>query len=226
VVCWWSNSGTCTYRTSSPLLSYIHSSLISFSYLSLLFEFTSKNVCYVCIKANVKIHTINSVLFILLLLSCLNVPFLPFLLVNPSRVHRPSSYAIFDCSLFPSCMCSFLHCQCESCRVWITIDRVLNEISLQLPGSILLFLPHFFFLVELGFVLRTSCLQKLLYCLSHTASPFCSGYFGDTVSWSICLGWLWTTVLPISAFQAPRITGLSHWCMVSSQFSKYLIPYY
>jgi hypothetical protein len=30
-------------------------------------------------------------------------------------------------------------------------------------------------LVELGFELA----EQVLYCLSHTSSPFCSGYFGD-----------------------------------------------
>jgi hypothetical protein len=37
-----------------------------------------------------------------------------------------------------------------------------------------------FFLVGLGFELRTSHLQAL-YHLSHTSRPFCSGYFGDEV---------------------------------------------
>jgi hypothetical protein len=33
------------------------------------------------------------------------------------------------------------------------------------------------------------CLAKqVLYHLSHTSSPFCSGYFGDGVSPTICLG--------------------------------------
>jgi hypothetical protein len=30
------------------------------------------------------------------------------------------------------------------------------------------------------------------------------------VSWSICLCWLQTTILPISASQVARITGMSH----------------
>jgi hypothetical protein len=32
--------------------------------------------------------------------------------------------------------------------------------------------------------------KQVLYCLSHTPSPFFSGYFGDGVSGTICLGWL------------------------------------
>jgi hypothetical protein len=54
--------------------------------------------------------------------------------------------------------------------------------------------------------------NQALYCLSHTSSPFCSGYFGDGVSWTICPGWPCTAILPMSASQAARITGTSHWC--------------
>jgi hypothetical protein len=49
-----------------------------------------------------------------------------------------------------------------------------------------------------------------LYCLSHTSSPFCSSYFGDGVSWTICPDWLWTSILPSLATQVARITGLSY----------------
>jgi hypothetical protein len=45
--------------------------------------------------------------------------------------------------------------------------------------------------------------------LSHTSSPFCSGYFGDGVSPTICLGCPWTLILPISASQLTRITSLT-----------------
>jgi hypothetical protein len=38
--------------------------------------------------------------------------------------------------------------------------------------------------VWLVFELRGLCLQAL-YCLSHTSSSFCSGYFGDGVSNSL-----------------------------------------
>jgi hypothetical protein len=36
----------------------------------------------------------------------------------------------------------------------------------------------FFFGVGLGFELRT---KQVLYCLSHSSNPFCSGYFGEGV---------------------------------------------
>jgi hypothetical protein len=38
-----------------------------------------------------------------------------------------------------------------------------------------------------GFVLA----KQALNCLSHSSSPFCSGYFGNGVLQTICLGWLW-----------------------------------
>jgi hypothetical protein len=58
-----------------------------------------------------------------------------------------------------------------------------------------------FFFPVLGFELT----------LSHSASPFfCDGFFQGRVSQTICLGWLWTTVLLISASWVARITGKSH----------------
>jgi hypothetical protein len=47
----------------------------------------------------------------------------------------------------------------------------------------------------------------LLICLT-----FCSGYFGDRVSQTVCSVWPWTMILLISASQVARITGMSHWC--------------
>jgi hypothetical protein len=43
-------------------------------------------------------------------------------------------------------------------------------------------IQHFFlFLVGLGFELRLLA-KQLIYHLSHTSSPFCSGYFGEVGS--------------------------------------------
>jgi hypothetical protein len=53
---------------------------------------------------------------------------------------------------------------------------------------------------------QSFALAKQAYHLSHTSSLFCSGYFGDGVCWTICPGWPWTVILPISASQIPRIT--------------------
>jgi hypothetical protein len=46
--------------------------------------------------------------------------------------------------------------------------------------------------------------------LSHTSSPFFSGYFGDGILRIICLGWLQTVILPISASQVARITDVTN----------------
>jgi hypothetical protein len=35
--------------------------------------------------------------------------------------------------------------------------------------------------------------------------------FLDRVSWTVCLGWLWTVILLISASWLARITGVSHY---------------
>jgi hypothetical protein len=39
---------------------------------------------------------------------------------------------------------------------------------------------------------------------------FCVGYFQDTISQTICLGWLWTLILLISAWWVASIMGMSH----------------
>jgi hypothetical protein len=44
--------------------------------------------------------------------------------------------------------------------------------------------------------------------LSHTFSPFCSGYFGDGILWTICPGWLRTSRLPNSSSKVA--IGVNH----------------
>jgi hypothetical protein len=44
---------------------------------------------------------------------------------------------------------------------------------------------------------------------------FHDGYFQDRVSWTICLGWLWTSILLISASWAARTTGMNHRCLAT-----------
>jgi hypothetical protein len=51
-------------------------------------------------------------------------------------------------------------------------------------------------------------IKQALYHLSHFSSPFCSGYFGDGVLQTP--RWPQTAILPISASQVARITGVSH----------------
>jgi hypothetical protein len=59
-----------------------------------------------------------------------------------------------------------------------------------------------------------SLAKKALYSLSHSSRPFCSGCFKDGVSETICPGGPQTEILPISASQVARITGMRHRCPV------------
>jgi hypothetical protein len=59
--------------------------------------------------------------------------------------------------------------------------------------------------------------KQVLYYLSHTSSPFCSGNFGDGVSQIICLVWLQTLVLLTSSFQVAGVTGVSYQCLAAEQ---------
>jgi hypothetical protein len=59
--------------------------------------------------------------------------------------------------------------------------------------------------------------KQMLYLLSQSSSPFCSGYFGDGISGMICPGCSQTVILPISA----SITGVSQlapadYCLLQS----------
>jgi hypothetical protein len=60
----------------------------------------------------------------------------------------------------------------------------------------------------LGFELRVLCLQSRQSAwMTPPLVHFCSGYFGDGISWSICPAW--PVILPISASQVSRITVVS-----------------
>jgi hypothetical protein len=62
----------------------------------------------------------------------------------------------------------------------------------------------YFFFSVLGFELRA-------YSLSHSTSTLCDGFFKQgRVSGTICLGWLRTSILLISASSVAGITGVSH----------------
>jgi hypothetical protein len=68
-----------------------------------------------------------------------------------------------------------------------------------------------YFLVGLGFELRALHLQSRCSTVSHTSSPFCSGYFGDGgLVNSLPLMATQTPFSSISASQVIRITGVSH----------------
>jgi hypothetical protein len=45
------------------------------------------------------------------------------------------------------------------------------------------------------------------------------------ISWIICQGWPWSMILPISASQVARITGVSHWHpAITKYFLKHTKP--
>jgi hypothetical protein len=51
-----------------------------------------------------------------------------------------------------------------------------------------------------------------------------TGLFWDRVSETICLGWLWTMILPISASWVARIIGVSHGSLAPNfVFASYLV---
>jgi hypothetical protein len=58
--------------------------------------------------------------------------------------------------------------------------------------------------------------KQARYHLIHTCSSFCSSYFGDEVSQTVCPGCPPTMILPISASQVARVIGVSHSAHLSS----------
>jgi hypothetical protein len=85
----------------------------------------------------------------------------------------------------------------------ISASRVarVTGMSNQCPTQVF----FFFFFVVLGLELRA-------YTSGHSVSPFLWFFFRDRVSQTICLGWLWTSILLISASWVVMIIGVSHWC--------------
>jgi hypothetical protein len=59
--------------------------------------------------------------------------------------------------------------------------------------------------------------KQARYHLNHNSAPFFLGYFGDRVSWTICLGWPQTVMILISASQVTRIIGISHQSLDNAQ---------
>jgi hypothetical protein len=91
-------------------------------------------------------------------------------------------------------------------------------------GTLLLelWLQHFFVLVilEMG-VLHfprgprswSPCLAICHHRDGRSAPQLCQAIDWDGVLRTVCPGWPWTLILPISASQAARITGMSHQCL-------------
>jgi hypothetical protein len=94
-------------------------------------------------------------------------------------------------------------CRSPSSPFW-----VLGECHYTLPVTCIIYLFIYFGGTRVwtqDFVLA----KLVLYHLSHTASPFWSGYFGHGSP--NYLSWLLTEIVPISASQVVLITGVSHW---------------
>jgi hypothetical protein len=124
--------------------------------------------------------------------------------------------------------------------------KVLSTLPCSPPlPSILLaqpFLLSFFF--NHVFMLQVSCQCPYLkrnklfsspfelraYILSHSTSPFfVKGFFQDTVSQTICLCWLQTMILLISASRVARIIDMSLWlpaCLFLGCFCFYSAFFY
>jgi hypothetical protein len=61
------------------------------------------------------------------------------------------------------------------------------------------------------FVFAVLGLKLRAYTLNHSTSPFLWRAFRGRVSRTICPGWLWTTILLISASWVAKIIDVSHW---------------
>jgi hypothetical protein len=69
----------------------------------------------------------------------------------------------------------------------------------------------------MGFELRASYLQSMI---SHTSSPFCSGYFGDGGLWNYLPGLASNHDPPDLTSQVCRIIGVSHWHLALINLKK------
>jgi hypothetical protein len=68
----------------------------------------------------------------------------------------------------------------------------------------------------------------MLYTLSHSTSPLVCWVFWDSISQTICPGWLQTIIHLISASQIARITGVSHqlpapWLFLNNSTRNYFM---
>jgi hypothetical protein len=76
---------------------------------------------------------------------------------------------------------------------------------------------HLLPLLPLSFLFLEECTNKFI-ALTSASRPFCSGYFGDGVSRTICWGWPLTVILLISTSQVASITSMSHWHLAPNEF--------
>jgi hypothetical protein len=101
------------------------------------------------------------------------------------------------------------HTWCDMCRWEDWFWRLHTR-----EQKYIFFLAFFFFfsvLIGLGFELKALHLQKRHSSLSHTSSPFCSGYFGDEFSKTICPGCPQIAIFPFPDSQVAKIMRVNHW---------------
>jgi hypothetical protein len=83
-------------------------------------------------------------------------------------------------------------------------------------------LPVFWVFFETRVWTQDLVFAKWVLChLSHSSSPFCSGYFGDVISQTICNDWSQTVILQISVSHVARTTGA--WLLLGLKFPIPLI---
>jgi hypothetical protein len=114
----------------------------------------------------------------------------------------------FFCSVFMELFFLLLNVESSLYSVYKSFIMFAEFRSLWLLAFSCLNMSFFFFFGRTrvwtqGFTFFTLWKQAL-YCLSRTSSSFC------WVSQTICLGWPWPAILPISASQIARITGMRH----------------
>jgi hypothetical protein len=113
---------------------------------------------------------------------------------------------IFSCVYWP-----FVFLQLKIFQfIWLVIDWIIYSVSL------LIYLSFIYLFVVLG-------LELTAYTFSHSTSPFLDRIFQDRVSRTVCLDWLWTSILLVSASQVARITGMSHCAWL---FMVYFFEYF
>jgi hypothetical protein len=125
-------------------------------------------------------------------------------LLGPS-LWLPSSYLCLPSILDYRCarhLTFLLRWSLTNFLAWLASQCALSNLCLPSSGDYKCQPPQLVCNVCLGFFLCVcgtgvwiqgfALAKQALYHLSHTSSPFCSGYFGDLVSWTICPGWLQT----------------------------------
>jgi hypothetical protein len=105
---------------------------------------------------------------------------------------------------FPSYLSSFPLSLCPPLCHW-----------LPTPGKYLFYLLclFFFFFFSTGVWILGFILAKQAFYLSHTSIPFYSDCFGDGSYELLSLVGFEPWILPISASQVARITGVSYQCL-------------